>query len=1070
MIDFEALLSSPEYQQLGDVEKHKVKSSFLYDLSQTPDFKSLAIPEREKVVHQTLFGDEIPKENNLAIKAIPQFTKALYEGTPFGKRAVSMLPNSEEIQQTMENTPAPQGIKANIGKFVGEIATASPAIAGSEAIIPSKLAAGALGFGAQRAGQASSEGAKPASALGQGALTAGTVYAGGKVIGKAIEGITKIPAAEKWMSQRIYNSLIAPLKKDFAYAKNPGRGLSETKLYFNNWEEAPKKVQQELTSRVADLEQNVAGRTELINPEQNITRVFEKAKSDAIRQNNQALLTGINKVEQAVKNNLITDAEGNIISGTPKKLSNINLSEALKLKRDIGEVTTWTGNPTDLKPLNNLKQNLYRVVKNDMNKVAPELAQKNEVIADLIGAKNAIKHRAAIEMRQSLLGMPSRIATAISGVGYVATHNPATVIPAIGMIGLEKALKSPFIMTRLAGTLSRMSETDVRVVMKAYPALAEGLNRFAQYIKQVPENVRNSIFKDYPELQNKFGSAGVMDTLKSNQIQSGIQNEALRGNLTKQISKFKYETNKGFQKEPNWSRTPEGKWFNNPNEEQKGKAFLQELWEDLKSEQGFARISKKSQVEKQIEEFQKFAEQSRANSDDGRAQYYLDKVADLKAGFKSEPIKIHKEEADMEKLGQELNQTTVKSPQYYLKMNEREVLEAFQQQFPQEQWEAFTLDEMRAALISEIGKSNKPQKFSWNNEKGFAKTSNEFNTPKIPLPKSGETFDAEGYWISSNGKLIKNEFSHPGDAIKNWSKLGIKDTLENVLKKGGVSKEYIDMIKSGKLKPGDLEIDDTGTGIPQAINSAVMKAGGIRTAIMGDGELSLQFYKVDSNTVNKITQVIENHPNFTRFTVEEDAGKYFEDGNAKQVINSLKSQLQGGKKPSDASKWHNAVGQVAKSPLRIVAGTSSAIIAGATLGNSKNAQADLPSDEDAILTIIGEVGPYGKEGMQWVASTLRNRNNGVKGAYGMNNPNVVNKLYTKKQYEEAKQAWEESKKRDFTGGASNWFSDKDLKMPKVQKIIKEDKLVFIKRVGKNNFYKKSKKYEYTSKGFQKKES
>jgi hypothetical protein len=133
-------------------------------------------------------------------------------------------------------------------------------------------------------------------------------------------------------------------------------------------------------------------------------------------------------------------------------------------------------------------------------------------------------------------------------------------------------------------------------------------------------------------------------------------------------------------------------------------------------------------------------------------------------------------------------------------------------------------------------------------------------------------------------------------------------------------------------------------------------------------------------------------------------------------------------------------------------------IAGATAigaGLASNANAEMPSDDDAINAILGEVGPYGKEGMQWVASTIRNRNNGLKGVYGAKNPNVIDKKYTKKQYDEAKQAWEESKKKDFTGGAKNWFSDADLKQDKVQNIIKKDKLVFIKRVGKNNFYKKS---------------
>lgn len=133
------------------------------------------------------------------------------------------------------------------------------------------------------------------------------------------------------------------------------------------------------------------------------------------------------------------------------------------------------------------------------------------------------------------------------------------------------------------------------------------------------------------------------------------------------------------------------------------------------------------------------------------------------------------------------------------------------------------------------------------------------------------------------------------------------------------------------------------------------------------------------------------------------------------------------------------------------------IAGGAIAGNAINpvkAEAALPSDEEAIMAIIGEVGPYGKEGMQWVASAIRNRNNGVKGIYGGKNPNVINKKYTKQQYEDAKRAWEESKDNDFTSGAKFWFSDADLKQKNVQNIIDKENLEFIAKKGGNNFYRK----------------
>lgn len=119
-----------------------------------------------------------------------------------------------------------------------------------------------------------------------------------------------------------------------------------------------------------------------------------------------------------------------------------------------------------------------------------------------------------------------------------------------------------------------------------------------------------------------------------------------------------------------------------------------------------------------------------------------------------------------------------------------------------------------------------------------------------------------------------------------------------------------------------------------------------------------------------------------------------------------------------------------------------------------NAMAAPPPDEDAIKAILGEVGPGGLDAMREVASVIRNRNKGLKGIYGQNNPNVINKKYTPKQEADARQAWAESKNKKFNN-AYNWFSNADLNTDKVKNIIKKDKLRFIKKKGGNSFYEKN---------------
>jgi hypothetical protein len=150
---------------------------------------------------------------------------------------------------------------------------------------------------------------------------------------------------------------------------------------------------------------------------------------------------------------------------------------------------------------------------------------------------------------------------------------------------------------------------------------------------------------------------------------------------------------------------------------------------------------------------------------------------------------------------------------------------------------------------------------------------------------------------------------------------------------------------------------------------------------------------------------------------------------------------------------------------KLLRNTGVALATAGALASTNPAEASQKSinKEDAILTILGEVGPYGKEGMQNVASAIRNRGT-LHGAYGKNNPNVVGKKYTQKQYDDAKAAWEESEKKKFND-ANHWYSDADLKKANVQNDIKKGGFIKIRKVGGNTFYREPKKFQHDGKTF-----
>lgn len=76
-----------------------------------------------------------------------------------------------------------------------------------------------------------------------------------------------------------------------------------------------------------------------------------------------------------------------------------------------------------------------------------------------------------------------------------------------------------------------------------------------------------------------------------------------------------------------------------------------------------------------------------------------------------------------------------------------------------------------------------------------------------------------------------------------------------------------------------------------------------------------------------------------------------------------------------------------------------------------------------VDAIIGEAEGEGYQGMLAVACAIRNRGT-LKGVYGENAPRVRNHRYSSKTFVLAVKAYEESAKRDITGGADHWEGTK----------------------------------------------
>ncbi len=313
----------------------------------------------------------------------------------------------------------------------------------------------------------------------------------GTTLGAAIPaaGIAKNVAVRFGQDQapRIVNSLIKPLAKDFSYGKNPGRAVAEEKIVANNFDDLVEGIsqrRQEVGQQIGDLGQQLSGSQEL-KVSQSLS-VLDDAMRTAARQNNSTLLQRLQKTKEAITTKLepALDNDGNIgiKKGDLRKLDNLSFSEVRDILREIGDMTQFTGNPSDDKLVNSTLKSLYGKIKqvslDAARKENPELAKKFEELteryADLTSAEIAAKYRDKIAERQNLIGVsPALSGVASAVIAFVVSGGTAlpAILAGVGGIALDKLASTPGFKTRLAAILSKKSPQEVKTIFDKVPAL-----------------------------------------------------------------------------------------------------------------------------------------------------------------------------------------------------------------------------------------------------------------------------------------------------------------------------------------------------------------------------------------------------------------------------------------------------------------------------------------------------------------------------------------------------------------------------------------------------------------------
>lgn len=434
-------------------------------------------------------GQEIPQQfsqEELSSKMIPQLTKGLYESLPFGKKAVSMLPNAQQIQQLMETIPRPQGFLPSFARGAGavapDLAMSSPFMrtAGLIPKIPA-IVKSALGFGAYGGAKAAMQGEQilpsALSSAGSAALFHGAGKLGatalqklpfGERIGSALGGglagqvtggeegmalglglgalypATKLQPTEQTsrMAETLINYRLKPSKSIKKYT-NPARGISREGLWGKN---------------IADLESKVDMRLGELNNYKDSMKTEAKNLGVIVNLNKTKALKPIYEVLTELQK--APESHAPLIEAINRNirdierfgdLSKLPIDKAYELRDLITSLkpSIWKGsNAGEVRISNALRESYHNIV-NSINEsgISPDLKQTNKRISDLIGAKQTIEDASkANPSYWRMLPLPLMIGYGIQGpLGALAGAGTLAAETVLGTTGISKMLSKKYL-------------------------------------------------------------------------------------------------------------------------------------------------------------------------------------------------------------------------------------------------------------------------------------------------------------------------------------------------------------------------------------------------------------------------------------------------------------------------------------------------------------------------------------------------------------------------------------------------------------------------------------------------
>ena len=305
----------------------------------------------------------------------------------------------------------------------------------------------------------------PLDVIGGGA---GNVVLGGalNLAGKAINAI---PENAKKLAYREINSLIKPSKNMFSYSRNPGRGIVEEGIVANSLDDLLGKTEASMKNIWSEVSNNVNNSSAKVNLD-DVGQIFDDAITEARK---------TPRINKALIKRLV-DTKKDIMN--LKHLKGMSATDVLDFKQTVGDLTKFTGNPSDDKLVNETLKKVFGRAKDRLDKAVPGMSKLTERYADLISAKVAAKNVINGSQSKAIIGWIPRMALTAGGAiaGTMGGGALGGLAGTTAALALEKLAGSTQAKTAfaqfLAKNVSRMPRANPSVLRQGARLITSGLS------------------------------------------------------------------------------------------------------------------------------------------------------------------------------------------------------------------------------------------------------------------------------------------------------------------------------------------------------------------------------------------------------------------------------------------------------------------------------------------------------------------------------------------------------------------------------------------------------------------